>query len=142
MEMNEKEMMLIGYTTSRNNLIIEGYNVKGEYNISLVKKKLEKYDEHIEIDLTELGPEEIYKSYNMKIDNRELYISIFTRDNNNAKIQSMRWRYPLRHVICLLFNKNSHVIMFSGKDVEVDISSDYYYGDKSVITSSEVTSLR
>lgn len=136
--MNEKEFIIIGYTTKPEGIVIEGFSEKGEYNVNLAKSLTAKYDRHFEIDITDMTPEQIMTEYSEVINDRKQYTSILTSDNR-VKISTITSRYPLKHML-LCSMAGGHTIMYGGNiDVEIDIvSSDYYYGEEAVITSSEV----
>jgi hypothetical protein len=135
----EREIIVIGYTAKTEGIVIEGFFCKGEYNTNLAKSSISKYDRHFEIDITDMTPEQIMKEYSEVINDRKLYTSILTSDNR-VKITTITSRYPLKHMLSCLMT-GGHTIMYGGNiDIEINItSSDYYYGEDAVITSSEVT---
>lgn len=139
--MMEKEIILIGYNTTENGIVIEGACERGDYNINLTRKNLTKYSSSLEIDVTDMTPEEVITKYSELLSNRQMYTSIYTTGSGNkARISTIMTEHPLKHMLSLLLIPSNHIIMYGGNiSIEINVSSfDYYYGDKDVITSSEV----
>lgn len=140
----EKEIIAIGYNTTEEGIIIEGYCERGDFNIGVARKNLTKYNDIIEIDVTDLTPEEVITKYSEAINNKQIYTSIYTTGSGSgARISTITTNYPLKHMLSLLLIPGNHLVMYGGFiNIEINVSAyDYYYGDKDVITSSEVVSL-
>lgn len=136
----EKEIILIGYNTTENGIVIEGACEKGEHNINSVRKNLTKYNDIIEIDVTNMTPEEVITKYSELLSNRQMYTSIYTTGGNNTRISTIMTEHPLKHMLSLLLIPGNHIILYAGiSGIEININScDYYYGVNDVITSLEV----
>ena len=141
--MKEREYIAIGFTKTENGIIVEGYCEEGEYNINLAKKNLSKYNDTLEIDVTELTPEEVITKYSETINNKQMYSSIFTTGSSaSARISTFMTEQPLKHMLSMLMIPGNHIIMYGGNiSIEININSfDYYYGEQDIITSSKVIS--